>query len=155
MAQLNGFNADEHQDPGFDPLPQGQYRAAVIDSEFKTTKAGDGQYLSLKIQVIDGEFKGRTLFENLSLDHKSQEAAKIARSKLASLCRAVGVNQPKDSSELHDIPMLMEVTVRKREDNGEFTNNIKKYLSASGVEHVTPDTPKRASGNSPPSWAKR
>jgi hypothetical protein len=102
MANLNGFDADQHEDPGFDPIPQGKYQACVTDSEMKSTKAGDGQYLSLKLQVLDGDYKGRVLFENLSLDHKNQDAAKIARGKLASICRAVGVHQPKDSKELHD-----------------------------------------------------
>ncbi len=37
--------------------------------------------------------------------------------------------QPKDSVELHNIPLVITVKVKKRTDNDELTNEIKGYES--------------------------
>ena len=36
---------------------------------------------------------------------------------------------PKDSEELHDIPLLLDVRVTKRRDTGELANAIRAYSS--------------------------
>ena len=150
MANLNGFNANE-VDPaiGFDPVPAGKYIAAITESEMKPTKAGTGQYLQFTFQILDGEFKGRLLWARLNLDNPSEMAVKIARSELSSLCRAVGVMAPKDSLELHNLPLTITVGCKKRDDTGEMTNEIKGYdskqhtASSSSVAGAAPqgDTP--------------
>lgn len=130
MANLNGFNAHE-VDPaiGFDPVPAGKYIAAITESEMKPTKAGTGQYLQFTFQILDGDFKGRLLWARLNLDNPSEMAVKIARSELSSLCRAVGVMAPKDSLELHNLPLIITVGCKKRDDTGDITNEIKDYES--------------------------
>lgn len=42
---------------------------------------------------------------------------KIARGELSAVCRAVGVMAPKDSVELHNIPLEINVGLKKRDDN--------------------------------------
>ena len=128
MANLNGFNANE-VDPavGFDPIPAGKYLAIITESEMKPTKAGTGQYLQLTFQVLDGPYKGRLVWARLNLDNPSDMAVKIARAELSSICRAVGVLAPKDSIELHNLPLVIKVGCKKRDDTGEITNEIKGY----------------------------
>ncbi len=128
MANLNGFNANE-VDPavGFDPIPAGKYLAIITESEMKPTKAGTGQYLQLTFQVLDGPYKGRLVWARLNLDNPSEMAVKIARAELSSICRAVGVMAPKDSIELHNLPLVIKVGCKKRDDTGEITNEIKGY----------------------------
>ena len=128
MANLNGFNANE-VDPavGFDPIPAGKYLAIITESEMKPTKAGTGQYLQLTFQVLDGPYKGRFVWARLNLDNPSEMAVKIARAELSSICRAVGVMAPKDSIELHNLPLTIKVGCTKRSDTGEITNEIKGY----------------------------
>ena len=128
MASLNGFDATQVEPQGDrSVLPAGKYRAVIIDSEERPTKAGTGKYLQLTIEVVDGEHKGRRVWDRLNLVNPNAKAVEIARSTLASICRAVGVMQPKDSVELHNIPLIVRVAVRKREDNGEETNEVKGY----------------------------
>lgn len=132
MASLNGFDATQFE-PQSDrsPLPAGEYRAVIIDSEEKPTKAGTGKYLQLTIEIVDGEHKGRRVWDRLNLVNPNAKAVEIARDTLASICRAVNVLQPKDSVELHNIPLTVRVAVRRREDNGEHTNEVKGYKAIS------------------------
>lgn len=127
MASLNGFNANQ-VDPAtdFEAIPAGKYVAVVTASEMKPTKSGKGAYLEVTFQVIEGEFKNRLLWARLNLDNPNPLAVKIARSELSALCRAVGILEPKDSSELHNLPLV--VTVKQKTDaDGEVRNEIKGF----------------------------
>lgn len=128
MADLRGFDANHVEPMGsFDPLPAGKYVAAIVSSDYKTTKAGDGQFLELVFQVLEGEHQGRQLWVRLNLRNANPTAVKIAQAELSSICRAVGVMQPQDSAQLHDIPLAIHVKVRKRSDTDEPENVIRKY----------------------------
>ena len=133
MATLNNFDANQ-VDPSvaLDPLPAGKYLAVISESELKPTKTGGGKYLQLTFQIIDGEFKGRLVWARLNLENKSEMTVKIARGELSAICRAIGVMQPKDSVELHNVPLEINVGLKKRDDNGEFTNVIKGYAKKGG-----------------------
>ena len=128
MTNLNGFNAmnvEPHQ--FFEPVPAGNYLATITASEMKPTEKGDGSYLELEFAVVDGEFKGRKVWDRLCINHPNVLTQKIAQGKLSAICRAVGVMQPIDSVELHNIPLVIVVRCKKREDTGEITNEVKNY----------------------------
>ena len=127
MAELHGFDANTVEPVNFEPLPANNYSVVLTKSEFRDTKAKDGQYLELEFEVIEGEYKGRKIWDRLSLDHSNTTVVKIARGKLSSLCRACGVMTPKDSTELHDLPVIAKVRLKKRQDTGELTNQIAGY----------------------------
>jgi hypothetical protein len=133
MATLNNFDANQ-VDPSvaLDPLPAGKYLAVISESELKPTKTGGGKYLQLTFQIIDGEFKGRLVWARLNLENKSEMTVKIARGELSAICRAIGVMQPKDSVELHNVPLEINVGLKRRDDNGDFTNVIKGYAKKGG-----------------------
>ena len=153
MATLNNFDASQ-VDPSvaLDPLPAGKYTAVISDSEYKPTKTGGGKYLQLTFQVIDGEFKGRLVWARLNLENKSEMTVKIARGELSAICRAIGVMQPKDSVELHNVPLEINVGLKKRDDNGEFTNVIKGYGKKGGSPAPRP-TASAGPGSTPP-WKR-
>jgi len=49
MADLRGFDArNVEQMDDFEPIPAGNYIAAVVASEMKPTKAGNGSFLELQ-----------------------------------------------------------------------------------------------------------
>ncbi|MBP7610573.1 MAG: DUF669 domain-containing protein [Steroidobacteraceae bacterium] len=147
MANLNGFDARQIEPTStFEPLPAGKYLAAITESEMKATKNGNGSYLQLTFTVIEGEYKNRVLWARLNLDNPNATAEKIARSELSAICHATGVMQPRDSVELHNLPLVIAVKLRKRKDTGELTNEIKGYerkASAGQAQQapVTDNTP--------------
>lgn len=151
MANLNGFNAN-NVDPAtdFEPIPAGKYLAVVTNSEMKPTRSGNGQYLELTFQVIDGPHKGRLLWSRLNLDNPNPQAVQIAQGELSAICRAVGVMQPKDSIELHNLPLLITVQCRRRDDTGGMTNEIRGYAKKEAASGVPQQETTYI-----PSWARR
>lgn len=152
MADLSdiGFNADEVEpSTGFELLPAGEYTAMVIDSERKATKAGTGQRLSVTIEIADGQYKGRRLWEGFNIQNPSAEAVAISRAQLSALCRAVGVSGLRDSAQLHNIPFNVELKVKNRMDTGEPKNVIAKYSPRGGSK----PSPLAATSESAP-WTK-
>jgi hypothetical protein len=152
MANLNGFDASQVEpSASFDPIPAGKYLAAITESEMKATKTGAGSYLQMTFTVLDGEYKNRMLWARLNLNNPNATAVKIARSELSALCRAIGVLQPRDSVELHNIPLLITVKLKKREDTGELTNEIKGFESKASAAGQPQQAP--VASNTPP-WKR-
>ena len=110
MAFLGGFDADQVQDD-FAPIPEGEYAAVICASEMTRNKKGDGEYLKLTFKIAAVKFKGRQIIHRLNLKNSSDIAVKIALNELGKICRAVGVKRPTDSTELHNIPLLIGVKV--------------------------------------------
>lgn len=151
MANLQGFDANQVEpSASFEPLPAGKYLAAVTESEMKPTKAGTGHFLQLTFQVLDGPHKGRFLWARLNLDNPNQTAVQIAQSELSAICRAVGVLVPKDSVELHNLPLMITVRCRKRHDTGEITNEIAGYAKKESLAQTAPS----GNGVATPPWQR-
>jgi hypothetical protein len=157
MANLNGFNAnDVEPNSTFEPIPAGKYLAAITASETKPTKSGGGSYLELTFTILDGEYKGRQQWARLNLDNPNATAVKIARGDLSAICRAVNVMQPRDSVDLHNLPLVINVKLKKREDSGELTNEIKGFepkQSPSTTSNQAPSQQTSASNASAP-WKR-
>ena len=140
MGNLGEFNAAEVEPNSFDVLPAGDYDAIIIASERKPTSKG-GHMLKLELQVLNGEYQNRKIWDNLNIWNSSDKAVQIAKGTLSAICRAVGVMTPKDSTELHNKPLRIKVAVRKSEEYGE-QNQIKAYKPRlTGATYSEPSPP--------------
>lgn len=127
MASID-FNAEAIEPTtDFTPLPVGEYSAIIAASEMKATKSGTGQYLQLTYDIIEGQYKGRKIFENLNLVNPNSTAQEIAQRALSAICRAVNVMHPKESEELHDKPLIIKVGIRPASGDYEASNVVKGY----------------------------
>ena len=152
MANLNGFNAAQVEpSQDFEPIPAGKYLAVITETEMKPTKNGSGQYLQLSFQILDGPFKGRFVWARLNLNNSNPTTVQIARQELSAICRAVGVMTPGDSVELHNIPLVVTVKLKKRDDTGELTNEVKGYAKRDAA--ASSPTPAQATNPTPP-WRR-
>lgn len=128
MVRLGNFNANDVEPLGdFQPIPAGKYLAKIVESEMKQNKAKTGEFLELKFQVVEGQYKGRTVIARLNLKHENVQTREIAKKTLSSICRAVGVMSVQDSQQLHNIPMEITVSVGNPDDNGNVYNEVKNY----------------------------
>ena len=151
MANLNGFDANTVEPTTeFDPVPAGKYLAVITASEMKPTKNGKGQYLELQFQIIEGECANRNVWARLNLSNPNAQAVQIARAQLSAICRAVGVITPNDSCELHNLPLVIDVKCKKREDTGDIVNEVKGFS-----KKEAPAAPARPAASSTPPWARR
>jgi hypothetical protein len=160
MSNLAGynFNAEEVEpSSSFDPIPAGWYQAIISNSEMKATRDGYGEYLSLTLQVIEGQYENRLVFARLNLKNANDKAVDIARKDLAAICRAVGVMSPQASEQLHDIPLMIKVKVRPASGEYEASNDIGGYKAVEGA-NLTPapktQTPQPAATTTKKPWQK-
>ena len=131
MALLN-FNASLVEPArDYEPIPAGQYEAVATESEMLPTKSGTGSYLKITFEIVSGEYKGRKLWARLNLANPSKTAVEIAQKELSAICRAVGVLVPKDSSELHNIPLMVRVAVVEGAQGP--ANDIRGYSPRGGA----------------------
>jgi hypothetical protein len=155
MATLNFDASQVEPSAGRDPIPAGKYVVAVTASEMKPTKNGTGQYLELEYQVLDGEHKGRKLWSRHTLQHPSAQTVQIARGELSAICRAIGIMTPKDSAELHNLPLTVTVKVKKREDNGESANEISAWARKDAAAGVPQQAGPGAASPAVPPWLRK
>ena len=133
MAELNFDASLVEPQSDFSPLPVGNYTVVITQSDMKDTKNGNGKYLQLTLQVVEGEFKNRLIFDRLNIMNQNPTAQQIAQKALSSICRAVGVMHPRDSEELHD--KVFQVKLGIRPASGEYgeSNIVKGYSGLSST----------------------
>jgi hypothetical protein len=152
MAQFN-FDASQvapQQSSG--PLPAGVYLAHIVESDVQPLKSGNGEGLKLTFEIIDGQFKGRKVYENLNIRHTSEDTQRIAQSQLSALCHAVNVIKLMDTAALHFKPVRINVTVREAVGQYKASNNIKGYEAAGGGISAPATAPTPAPVAETPAW---
>jgi hypothetical protein len=150
--QLSGFdaNAVEPQE-AFEPLAAGWYKAVITESEEKPTKAQTGSYLQIKLQVIEGNAQGRVIFDRLNLNNPNGTAVDIAQRTLSAICRAVGIMTPRDSTELHDKPMMVKIVVKPASGDYSAGNEVKGYEPVNGASQAPAGA---SAGAATPPWKR-
>jgi hypothetical protein len=139
LAEL-GFNAETEQ-PTSNVIPAGWYDVIIVNSEVKTTSAGDGKYIELDLQVCTpGPAMNRHVFARLNIWNKNEVAVQIARGSLSAICRAVGVLTPRDTSDLHGKKLRARVVVKKSDEYGDG-NDVKAYQALNAGPSATPPAP--------------
>jgi hypothetical protein len=123
----------------FAPVPNGDYPVVITESEVKPTKDGAGQYLQLTLEVIDGHYKGRKIWDRLNLWNKNSTAVEIAQRALSQICHAIGVLQVQDTVMLHNKPLVATLAVRAAGGGYDESNDVKGYKAySSGPAPVAP-----------------
>ena len=115
MAEFNQtFNPAEipEDDRNFEPIPAGTYKLQVIESKIEPTSTGSGEMMTLTLEVVEGQYEKRRIWDRLNIVNQNPDAQRIAQRSLADLCLAIGVTQLKDTEQLHFKPFMGRVTVQ-------------------------------------------
>lgn len=127
MATINFDATTVEPSTGFNPIPIGDYHCVITENEMKPTRTGNGQYLQLTFEIIEGEYTGRKIWGRYNLENPNQQAVEIARKDLSAICRAVNVMQLTDTVQLLNIPLVLKIGVKKNKETEEMENVIKGY----------------------------
>ncbi len=153
MSQLNFDATTVAPNTGSpDPVPAGWYHAMIDESEMKPTKDNLGQYLEIRLNIIDGQFAGRKVYDRLNLINNNATAQEIGNGTLSAICHATGVLQLHDSQQLHGQPMQIKVKLKAAEGDYEASNNISSYKSMNeqvGTPGAMPQSPAPAQAAAP------
>jgi hypothetical protein len=86
------------------------------------------------MEVIgDTKHSNRKLWTRLNLVNPNATAVQIAERELSAICHCVGIMEPGDSEELHNIPLTVDVVQELNPQSGQMTNRIKGYSTATGA----------------------
>jgi hypothetical protein len=140
MSNLNqffngGFNTSSvAPQEDFEVIPAGKYPVLVEKAEVKTTKAGNGHFIALTLQILDGPYKGRKLFDNINIQNASQKAEEIALRTLAALGLAIGLQAVTDTDQLLNQVVIASVKAKDGD------NSVRTYLPV-GQQAQAPQAP--------------
>jgi hypothetical protein len=114
----------------------------------------------MTFEILDGQYKGRRVWENLNIQHTNEDTQRIAQSQLSALCHAVNVIKLEDTAALHFKPVKIKVVVREAQGQYQASNNIKGYESAGGaIPSFAPVSEPAPAASAPaskaPAWAKK
>lgn len=107
-------------------LPPGKYTVSIMSEQIVDLSNGRGTALAFNYTVKEGPQKGAVVRELLNLWHTSQDAVTMARSRLAAIVKAVGLQQLGDTTVLQNRPFCVQVSCR--EWNGKEYNKVDDYL---------------------------
>jgi hypothetical protein len=147
MAQLNAtFDATGVAPAApLELLPPGRYAAQIVNSEMRPTRAGNGQYLWLELDVIEGSHQGRKLWDQLNLVNPNPQTVEIAQRTLSAICHAVGQMQVSDSEALHFRPLQVTIAVEADSRDKHLPpheqrkqNRVKGYAQIGGAAAARP-----------------
>jgi hypothetical protein len=117
----------------YEPIPEGFYKAIIESHEIKPTAKGDGGFVALKINIAEGEFKGRSIFYRLNLWNPNEKAVEIAQKQLSSICHATGVfilSSLADFNNFRNIPFVVKLVIKTdKGDKGDIVSNEIKLIT--------------------------
>ena len=112
---------------GYELLPPGDYFAQIVESEMRPTRNGNGEFLWIAMDILEGPLQGRKAFDQLNLINPNPTTVEMAQRTLSAICHATGKLQVGDSEELHLVPMTIQVKI-KPPKNGYGESNAIAYL---------------------------
>lgn len=129
MAFIQFDATDIPTEAPHEALPAGDYPVVITDSGMKIAKSG-GEYLELVLQVIDGPYCNRLVWDRIILSNPSPKAVEIGKRTLSQICHAVGLLQVQDSAQLHNIPLMARL---KYKDDPQWgpSNDVGSYRAMS------------------------
>jgi hypothetical protein len=157
MTTFGGtFDASSTPPSDFPPVPVGAYLVKAIESDLRPTKDGTGKYLRFVLEILEGQYAGRRIFDNINIENPSQTAVDIGRRRLSQMCHAVAVLQVRDSDQLHGKPMIADVAIEP--PKGEFAerNKVLRYHPRDGASPTPTGVSSPQNGaNAAPPWTQR
>jgi hypothetical protein len=147
MSFIETFNAADAPSgrTEFQPLPAGWYLSTIHSAEVRQTKAGNGQYIKVRYDLVGGEHANRVVFGNLNLKNASEKAQEIGRQQLGELMRAIGLPTIQDTDQL--VGGVLEIKLSVRDDPQWGVSNEVKGFRASN--HSAPAPAPKVAANAP------
>ena len=134
------------QTNSYEVLPAGFYDATIANAELKDSKSG-GKYINVRYDITGPSHAGRVVFGMITVANSNPKAEEVGRQQLASLLRAIGLDQIQDTDQLIGATLAIKVVVEQSEQYGE-QNRVSGYR-ANNKKSSAP-----AATNTPP-WAKK
>jgi len=159
MPQYNFDATKVEPDKGrIGAIPKGWYSAIIKKTTVEETEKG-GHYFNFMFEVIEGQYKGATVFHMFQFDNSNQKTVEIAHKQLSQVSHCVKVLQWSQTEQLHNIPLKIRLKVEEPPEgsNYEAKNEITAFTDYNDPKAVNvaaaPSAPKPATAPPAPAWA--
>ena len=161
MATL-GFTVSGAQAPeasgDYELLPAGVYDATITQVDLRDTKAGTGNYLNVRLDIVGPSHEGRVVFGMITLRNPNDTAERIGREQLQKIAHYGNLGEISDTDQLVGARVGIKVGIRKSEEYGD-RNEVKDYLAPKiGGQKASAAAPAQPSASAPagaPPWARK
>ena len=139
----------------FQPIPAGNYLLDVSFSQLKQSRAG-AQMLAVTFDVADGDYSRRKIFQNFVIGSSNETARNIALGQLSELCKAAGLAEMKQDTDLIGARILGHVVIRKSKDPQYGDSNQVVNFAAANAKNAAAakNAPKASSSDDLPPWER-
>ena len=122
----------------FMPVPAGKYLCKLVDVNETQTQRGDEMW-KLKFEIMDGEYDGRFIFDNMVF-------SKAAESRVKLICSRLGLETEKElefyPEDLKGRSCFVIVEIEEYEDN-KGRKRMRNRVPFDGYEKIEDGTPKQ------------
>ena len=134
---MSDLNTDGCYEPGADDfkgnftlLEKGVYFFVIKKAEIKETKKGNGNYLNVEFQVIEGEREDTCVFKKFNLNNPNAKAVAIGKRHLAGLKHAVKIPDLSNEQEFVGCRVWGEVVIKPGNAGYPDQNDVGNFKSA-------------------------
>jgi len=125
-----GLDPDVKEQQDFTIIEPGNYRAVIVKDDLKSTRNGNGKYLEIEIQIIEGKYSGEKIIDRLNIINQSMQAQNIGQGKLKRICKMLDAQYPPaDTSDLYGKPFEILVDIEEF-----ISNNTGRTLQSNKVK---------------------
>jgi len=145
----------EQAEFNFDPAPEGKYKCLISKCEIKGKKDNSGNYINCELTIANGDYAGRKIFHVFSVWSTNESARKVANYMISTLWDAAGLGPLKDTSEIVDQVVIVDLKVEKEKRDkvltGKLVNVVKAFLKKGAAPANAPSAqaPARATAKAP------
>ena len=160
MAFLENLDLENIELSSFEPVPPGQYVVINRAASLETTTNGNGNYVKIDHEIVEGQYAGRHIFNNINFKNPNPTAVNIGKQRLKELTLALGIHALTDTDQLiSDTPIVVDVTVEKTEGY-DPQNRVKRYVvdlekSPAKNAEATKAVAEKAKTSTVPAWANK
>ena len=133
-------------------IPAGWYRCEFTDGGIEPTKDGKGKRLALVATVLDGDYKGRQVFDGLNIENPNAQATEIAQQQLSAICHAINQIKLTDVKQLFKKPLQIKVSVKAADGEYDAANRFKGFKA---VEDGDGGASAAGASADVPAWARK
>ena len=122
------------------PIPAGVYNLVITKAEDALTKKGDKR-INMQFTVMDGEHKGRKIFEGYNLTGSNETATRISRGQIKSLLKCAGKEDHDLSGPGDFLNLEIAAVVAVKTDETYGDKNVIKSFKPKKAEQMAGGTP--------------
>lgn len=138
MAKFDWNNDDYDTPTDFAIIEEGtEVKLKCTEAEDKETSTG-GEMVAATFVIVEGEHKGRKIWQNFNTVNKSEKAQNFGRRMIAGWARACGKPNAKNTDELLEKVFWAKLGVEKGTGQYKDKNTIASYLMPEGASAPAP-----------------